>query len=159
MPTRRKRVILALVEGESSRVRGVEESVTVLPREVEQFVLDHIGSVQELEILLLLFSRPHREWTGESVALELKLDPRCCADWLADLGRRGFATPNIASAAAVKYAPRPWADSALMSLGQLYSRQWPAIIRLICSKPNEKVQSFASAIQMAKGGGKDDTRG
>ncbi len=113
-----------------------------MPPEAERFIVEHIGSVQELEILLLLFAHPEVAWTGEAVALELKLDPGSCADWLTELSRRGFAAQNPSSGAAT-YISRSWVDSALASLAYVYAHQWQAVIRLICSKPNEKVQVVA----------------
>jgi hypothetical protein len=123
--------------------------LSALPREVERFVVEHIGSVEELEILLLLRAYRSRDWTGDAVAQELRLDPQTSAERLVDLQRRGFVARNPSSPDAVLYAPRaPESDHALAVLAQLYPRFRNAIIRLIFSKPNEKVQSFADSFRI-----------
>lgn len=116
-----------------------------VPTEIEGFLLEHIHSVDELEILLLLRSYRQTSWTGDAVARELRLDPKTSAERLVDLQRRGFVNkgPNDGFV----YAPRGAGfDHALSILAQAYPKFRNAIIRLIFSKPNEKVQSFAEAL-------------
>ena len=41
---------------------------SVFPEAVRSFILEHINSVEQLEVLLLLKNQPDREWTAEAVS-------------------------------------------------------------------------------------------
>ena len=103
--------------------------------------------MDELEILLLLRARRQTSWTGDAVARELRLDPKTSAERLVDLQRRGFVTSGPDGG--VLYEPRHAGfDHALSVLAHAYPKFRNAVIRMIFSKPNEKVQSFADAFRI-----------
>ncbi|WP_394822269.1 hypothetical protein [Pendulispora albinea] len=105
-----------------------------LPPSLQRFIFNHIGSVQELEVILLLRAWPERLWSGATVARELKRDAYSCDKCLADLVRRGFAARSSIDPDGVRYAPQPWSDQPLTLLAHLYPRHWTAVARVISSK-------------------------
>jgi hypothetical protein len=120
-----------------------------LPDEVERFLREHIGSVDELEILLLVRDHPGRAWTGDTVARELRLDPAVSHERLTDLGRRGFVVAE--SLGTVTYAARPEFEHPLSVLDDLYRRFRSAVIGAIVSNPSLKVESFLTASKPPRG--------
>ena len=61
-----------------------------LTDEIKAFIADHIRSVEQLEILLLLQRNPGREWSAADVSKELYVSPESTATRLADFHARGF---------------------------------------------------------------------
>jgi hypothetical protein len=68
-----------------------------IPRHVEQFIAEHINSVEQLEVLLLLHDRSSEEWTAATVARELHIDPGSAGRRLADWHARGLLSVSEAS--------------------------------------------------------------
>jgi hypothetical protein len=54
----------------------MSSSSSWLPPQVEALVARHLGSIQQLEILLLLARSAGRPWTAADVAAELRTSPR-----------------------------------------------------------------------------------
>ena len=109
---------------------------------IEQFILEHVDSIEEIEILVHLHRHhPDKTWSAASLALELRINLLSASDRLDKLERKGIVERT--GSAAFRYAPRE--DSlatAIAALSQVYPTHQTTIITLILSKPNDKVQSF-----------------
>jgi hypothetical protein len=122
--------------------------VSDVPADAESFIAAYIGSVEELEIALLLHAHPGRTWNAERVAGELRLDALSAAERLAEFCRKGLVTQDPMG---FTYAPRDAKTrQGLATLAAIYTTRRNAIIRLIFSRPNEKVQTFADAFKLRK---------
>ncbi len=121
---------------------------TGIPEDVRSFVFQHIASVEQLEILLLLRTRADRAWTAEEVAAELRTDARSVRERMDDLRAGGLLAP---SGDGVRYEPRsPALDRTVGNAAACYESHRVAMITLIFSKPSDRIRSFADAFRLRK---------
>jgi hypothetical protein len=119
--------------------------------ELKQFVAQHIESLLQLEMLLLLRQDPKRRWTADEVAKSLYATPEMCAGLLTGLARGGFLESGSAPELRWHYQPaNADLDRLLGELSAIYHERRVAVISLIFSKPVNKVQTFADAFRLRK---------
>jgi predicted transcriptional regulator len=122
------------------------------PADVEQFLLQNITSVDQLEVLLLLRSEPATSWSPAAVSRELATQPEAAAQRLADLQALHLVEAVEGPERGYRYAPGTGAQrSAVDRLAQVYRERRVAVITLIYSKPLNQVQAFADAFRLRKG--------
>ncbi|HEX5752662.1 MAG TPA: hypothetical protein VFZ09_41040 [Archangium sp.] len=122
-----------------------------LPEAVRRLIAEHIDSVEQLEILLLLHQHPERSWTAESVARELRISPLSAGDRLKDMARAAILARVQGSEAEYRYAPEsPQMGEAVSGLAAAYSERRVTVINLIFSKPVDKIRTFADAFRLRK---------
>lgn len=128
-----------------------------LPEEVVQLVREHILSLEQLEILLLLRARAGQEVTPELVRDEVRTSESSAETRLADLARRGFLkVRNATGQTLYSYQPR---DAALARavdlLERAYAERRYTVIDLIFSKPIDNLRVYAGAFRFRKGNDSD----
>ncbi len=116
------------------------------PPDVKQFIAQHIHSLAQLEVLLMLRADPARRWTAEEVAKQLYMTANVATDLLFDLQRRQFvewAKPSF------RYQPAS-ADvgAAIDRLASLYDERRVAVTTEIYSKPVSFVKAFSDAFRL-----------
>ncbi len=122
-----------------------------LPREVSDFLTDHISSVVELEALLLLHAAKDRQWRASDIARELRIDPAWTAQQLQALCSGGILNCIDGADPLFSYAPRdPNLDQTIGLLAREYAERRVTIIGLIFSKPTDTLKSFADAFRIRK---------
>jgi hypothetical protein len=122
-----------------------------LPEAVRRLIADHIDSVEQLEILLLLFQHPERSWTAESVARELRVSPMSAGDRLKDMARAAIFSKVQGAEGEYRYAPEsPQLAEAVAGLAAAYSERRVTVINLIFSKPVDKIRTFADAFRLRR---------
>jgi hypothetical protein len=122
---------------------------------------EHVDSVLQLEMLLLLHAQPQREWTAPQIVNELRLDATWTEEQLRNLCTRGILTCTEQPVRTYRYGP---SDDALArgidDLARAYADWRVAVIGLIYSKPMDKIRSFADAFRIrGTSGGKDKPHG
>jgi DNA-binding IclR family transcriptional regulator len=95
---------------------------------VRLIIADHIVSVEQLEILLLLQHHRHRWWTIDEVNQRVQSSPSSVKQRLADLARRGLVEHQDAM---FRYGPPLDIEVALAQLAHLYAERQHTIINLI----------------------------
>jgi hypothetical protein len=126
-----------------------------IPTDVRRFILQHIGSVEMLNVLMLLFREPDRTWTATEIGNELRTN-----EWSADLQLQALAARQLVRGS-TDTPPRYQADrqyaTEVASVGRTYEERRVAIITLIYSRPDEvvdeavdPVQAFADAFKIRK---------
>jgi len=116
-----------------------------IPDTIERLIAEHIHSVEQLEVLLLL-RRSARAWTAEEVAAELLTHRDSVAERLEDLTGRGFASRDGERYA---YAAGDAArDRAVDELAGYYARRRVTVIGLIFSKPSDTIRTFSDAFRL-----------
>lgn len=114
---------------------------------VQQFVLRHIDSIEQLEVLLLLRAHADRAYSPEEVSRELRTAPASAVHRLATLARSGLVVE--APAGAYRYAPRTSdLDAAASELADAYAVRRFAVTTLIYSRPLDQVRTFADAFRI-----------
>ena len=131
-----------------------------VPAEVTNFLADHIESVLELELLLVLRADAARTWTATDLATQLKIDPVFAAAQLEKFydrhllsAEKGTDRPD----AAYRYAPASAElDAAVAAVAAAYASHRVTIIGLIFSKPTSNLKTFADAFRIRKDKGDKD---
>ncbi len=125
--------------------------VDTFPEEVQRFIVDNLSSVEELEVLLLLRSRPDKEWNAAEVSQALYTQPAAAAMRLNDLRSHGLLTSRKEASELYRYHPRTADLEPLVSrLSEAYRERRVAVITLIYSKASSQVQAFADAFKLRK---------
>jgi predicted ArsR family transcriptional regulator len=121
------------------------------PDDVRQFLAEHISSVAQLEVLLLLRGDRQRQWTAEEVGKALYTTPEMVTGQLEELRARGLVTTSGGSE--VRYVYRPASadlEARADRLEQTYRERRVAVITAIYSQPLDKVRTFADAFRLRK---------
>lgn len=119
-----------------------------IPDEVRKLIAEHIVSVEQLEILLLLRSRPGEGWTPEAVSELIRTSPSSAEKRLGDLTARGLASRSEGDGR-YHYAGGRW-DHALEALARLYAERRYTVIELIFSKPIQNLRVYSDAFLFRK---------
>jgi DNA-binding MarR family transcriptional regulator len=125
-----------------------EEAIT--PR-VRQFITDHVESVMQLEVLLLLAAQPGKVWTATELAQQLRIDEAWVDAQIRGMGARGLVGVAEGPPPQFRYDPRAAElGQAVAELAQAYADRRVTVIGLIFSKPVDKLRSFADAFRIRK---------
>jgi hypothetical protein len=119
---------------------------------IKRFIADHITSVDQLEVLLLLHRTAEREWTAAAVSRELRIDAEWAARRLDDLQVRGFLSAMEGEgAASYRWAPAT-ADLArgVEAVAAAYAERRVSVTTLIFAQPSSTIRTFANAFRFRK---------
>lgn len=117
---------------------------------MRRLIADHIDSVEQLEILLLLYQHPERSWSAESVARELRISPMSAGDRLKDMARAAILARVPGAEGEYRYAPDAQMREAVSGLAAAYTERRVTVINLIFSKPVDKIRTFADAFRLRR---------
>lgn len=112
---------------------------------VRSLVGEHIVSVEQLEVLLLLHQHRDRDWSATQVNDEIKSSVSSVRERLANLESRGFLRRQ---GDMYRYDAANINDAAVGELATTYSQRRFTIIEMIFSKPLEKLRGFARAFRI-----------
>lgn len=116
---------------------------------VGRFIADYIDSVETLDVLLFLYRGREKEWGAAAVSRELRGNPASVAKRLADLCLRGLLSLRVTTDLQYRYCPNDEAVELLVDeLAQIYLKQRGSVIKLIFSKPLDKITVFADAFRL-----------
>ena len=125
-----------------------------LSEEVVQLVREHILSLEQLEILLLLRARPGEEMSAKAAGEEVRTGESSAASRLGDLAQRGFLSARVVDDQTLyRYDPK---DDALRHavdlLERAYAERRYTVINLIFAKPIDNLRVYAGAFRFRKKG-------
>jgi hypothetical protein len=124
----------------------------IVPLGVQQFVLDRIGSIAQLEALVMMRNAPDTWWPSSSMAERLYIGERACRDELEALKAQGLLLSRQEDIGPqFRYSPstgelREFVDR----LVYYYSKHLVVISNLIHSKPRTRLHEFAEAFSLKK---------
>jgi hypothetical protein len=122
---------------------------TGIPREVEHFIAEAIESVEQLEILLLLYEDPSRSWTVPEINQKLRSSLYSVETRMAPLLARGLVERGTESPPAYRYARREATlEARVAALKVAYRDYHTAVIEKIYSRPTDRVMDFARSFQL-----------
>ena len=133
-----------------------------LPAEVQVFLRERMESYEQLEVLLLLRTRPSDPWAASAVASELHMPEPAADQALRALSRHGLLSVAVSPKALVfRYQPESAELAALVEkLAGAYTEQRIAVVRLMTANSIERLRAralrtFANAFLLGKKGGND----
>lgn len=121
---------------------------------VRHFIFDHINSVEQLEVLLLLRQHSNQPWDAKSISQELRSSPISVTSRLESLERIGLLKNEEG-----RYIYQPANDNlkkVIDELNDVYKIKRQKIFELIFS-PMKKAKDFADAFKIGKTPKKGDT--
>jgi hypothetical protein len=122
-----------------------------IPPAVVRFLTDHIASVAQLEILILMHGRADEDQTPESVARELRVDAAWAATELEHLVTSGVLAVRAGPVPAYRFAPRtPELAHAVKETIDTYTKRRVSVVNFIFGKPSANIRVFADAFRIRK---------
>lgn len=129
-------------------LRGLPDS---LPDDTCRFIERHIHTLEQLEILRLLFEDPARSRSASELATELRTNVESARARLAPLVADGLVAMTSPAAT---YRYRPASERLNQQVGQLlrcYRERRVAVITQIFAPPTAAARAFADAFRIKKG--------
>lgn len=121
------------------------------PADVRAFIAEHISSIAQLEMLLLLRSDPTKQWDVAEISKALYATPEMAAGQLASLQDCGLLAVSEDPEHRYQYQPgTPELENVVTRLAELYKERRVSVITVLYSEPVNKVQTFADAFKLRK---------
>jgi hypothetical protein len=117
--------------------------------DLRDFIVNEIGSIAELELLLLLLREPQKAWSAQDAAKALYTAEDATAAQLESFRTRGYAAADAGGRYAFA-ARTPEQQQLIADLAQLYQTRRVTVINLIYAGPVQKLRSFADAFRLRK---------
>jgi hypothetical protein len=111
----------------------------------QTFVRANIGSVEQVDVLLLLYGDPTRYWTVDEISGALQSSPSSIAQRMRILCSRGLACRDDDR---YRYQNDDKLDPLVAELQREYRLRPVSIIELIYSRRNAAIESFADAFRI-----------
>jgi hypothetical protein len=122
-----------------------------IPHEVKTFLREHINSLVQLEVLLLLHGNPTGAWDVDKVNRELQLGTELIRKQLADLHGHGLLDLAEGADEAYRYNPvTSELDQAVNALAKCYKERRVSVTSFIYSSPLDSIRNFADAFRIRK---------
>jgi hypothetical protein len=124
---------------------------TEIPDELRRFIGDYLGSIVQLELLLLLAADRNKAWTGQEAAKPLYISADAATGFLELMRQQGLCAANADSPARYRFAPaQPEWEQLVQELALQYRNRRLTITDLIYAAPTGKFQRFADAFRFRK---------
>ncbi len=122
-----------------------------LSDDLRQFIEENLDRVEQLEVLLLLKSRPEIFWDAASVASSLGVLPESASQFLEELATRNLLDVRIANTLLYRYAPgTDRLAQAINELSKAYQERRTLVLKLLMAKPHHPIRDFAKAFKVWK---------
>ena len=122
-----------------------------IPEIVRRFIIDHINSVESLEVLLLLSTGTVREYSPEEVSRTLCTSLESATARLQELHRSKLLA-RVENGASPKYRFDPASREAAVvaALEKVYKTRRVSVISFIYSNPTDPLRAFSDAFRLRK---------
>ncbi len=118
-----------------------------VPGTVLRFISNHIRSLDQLEVLLLVNSLPDREWSVVAIDAIIRSNPEMVSRWLEGFVRLGVLSKS-AQTGLYRYQPSNHQQGQIVAdLAAIYKTSRHRVIELIYSGPPSAIRSFAEAFK------------
>ncbi|MEO5971027.1 MAG: MarR family transcriptional regulator [Bdellovibrionia bacterium] len=123
-----------------------------LPKNILDFIKDRIDSVEQLSVLLLLYTKPEILWTTSEIAKELRSTVPSITKRLNDLYTRGVLVRMHETKDIHKFKPSSADIEELVASLATQNRIRPyKVVDSIYSQPTTILQQFADAFKLRGG--------
>jgi hypothetical protein len=121
-----------------------------IPRAVRAFVTEHVHSITQLELLLLLHGEPEQAWTAADASRALRAPERLLAGQLADFYAAGVLTAAGTDELAYRFSAGGPHARAVDELAATVRQRKRAVHDLILRGPSGDVQVFSDAFRLRR---------
>ena len=119
--------------------------------EIKRLVAEHIDAADQLDILLLLHSAPHRGWTAREVSESVFTVPTAATLRLEQLVQAGFLATSGGADPSYTYRPAtPALREQVDALAAVYRANRVAVIQLVFQKAADPLKSFSDAFRLRR---------
>jgi hypothetical protein len=133
-------------------VRWIKTLGRELSNEIKEFIAEHVHSVLQLEVLLLVNQNKDKVWTPAAVGRELQLSAESAKVQLDGLSRRLLTTLDGPGKDLYRYNySSDELNQTVSQLATAYATQRVAVLTLIFAKRIDKVGLFKETFRMIKG--------
>lgn len=129
--------------------------VDAIRGDVRRFIVDHIASVEMLNVLLMLFLQPDRTWTADEMGRDSRTSVVSANLQLEALTAHGLAEALPGTPA--RYRAQPRFAEVVAAVRHTFAERRVAVITLIYSRPEDggsdttdPVHAFADAFKLRK---------
>jgi hypothetical protein len=120
-----------------------------IPDGLKAFVLNHVASVEQLEILCLFFQDVRRAWSARDIFREIQSSERSIDECLKHFERAGLIGCDHNGDWSVA-APENDLIRSAEGICKLYRERRVSVIELIYNPPVDNLQNFADAFKLRK---------
>jgi hypothetical protein len=123
-----------------------------IPDNVARFLALHIRSLEQLEILMLVWSHPEQDWTAESVYNIVRSSRSSVGERLEELHGQGLLSLNRSSTPiSYRFAPNPpELVEIVAALAHEYKERRVKVVEIIYAPRTEPLKGFADAFKLRK---------
>jgi hypothetical protein len=119
-----------------------------LPPNIRDFISRHIVSLEELEILLLLYEGKEWDWSPAEINQRLRSQETSIKKWLETLASLGLASQT---AGRYRFAPASeHLERETAAVAEAYRERRIKVIELIFSRPSEDLMQFLRAFELRR---------
>ncbi len=126
-----------------------------LPEAVTTFVASHIGSLEQLELLLLVMETSERWWDASAASSHLGIHPDAARRGLDHLAARNLLALSVTGDVRYRYQPgRADLAQAARLVADAYRTRRVAVLKLVTQSERHSLRDFADAFRIRR----DDDR-
>jgi hypothetical protein len=119
---------------------------------LKQFLVQAIGTVERLDILLLMQRHADRWWTAKALGEQLRMPATLVETELGVLGSHNLTAVRIAQDVLYQFSPGTPALRQLMNdLAQAYYADRTIVVAMVAAPISEGARLFADAFRLRKG--------
>lgn len=122
-----------------------------LTESARRFLRDDIGSLERLDVLLLMQHHPARWWTAAALAAEVRIPPPQVEESLNVLGRRNLLNVRVAEDVLYRFDPGTAALRQLVEeIVEAHYVNRGAVATCLSAPPASDARRFADAFRLRK---------
>jgi hypothetical protein len=122
-----------------------------LPTEIQEFIFQHIDSLEQLEVLLLLSGSPQKAWTAREINDQLRSNAESVQKRLETLVSHGLVAESDDQSRSFRYSPAtPALAAGVETLAENYRERRVKVLECIFSKPISSLRIFADSFRIRK---------
>lgn len=123
-----------------------------IPKDIRDFVLRYLPSVELLETFVVLQRNTTRSWSPSDMAAELGITEPRAADVLERLASANFLDVKISNEILYRFNPATTVlEGAAVRCASFYVRERIEMINLVTAAPLGPMRDFAEAFRLTKG--------
>lgn len=126
-------------------------SETRLSPELRELIDHHLGTIDEIEVLLWLFARQGEHHSVSAVAAGLRKPENAIRQHLPRLASNGFLARHASEDRYSYSVSSEGSNAAIEELARLYEERPVTLINALYERPSTSVRSFADAFRIRKG--------